>query len=487
MSILSKLIVKIGADTKELDKSMAKTQGNLKAFGKGMSNVGMGMTKYITAPALAGASALVIMTNRYADAADAIDKMSIRTGIARGTLQQLQYATDQAGVSFESIQTSVGAFTNQLKTADSESSAMREAFKDLGIEMENMEGNIRPINDLYMESLRALAGMEDKTKRNILASRLFGRQFMELIPLLDGGVDELDRLMNKAEELNLVMSDEGIASLVAYEDAMSELKMQFGAVWREIATKFAPIMTQTIIPMIQNQVIPAIQGLVNKVAAAVKWFSELSPATQGMIIKMAAFVVAAGPVLALLGNLVVVLSGAGGLIEAVKGMAAANTIMGGSFAALAASGGPIMAAVAAFALLYNVINSVIKSQDQWLINQKTPATKNQFNVALDNAGRDPGTAPKVYNAPTTSTTKTGSGGTAMMAEGGTVSRSGSSWVGERGPELLNLPVGAKVTPLDKTGTMINITVTGNTISRDYDVDRMMDQMVKKLRLAGVRV
>lgn len=54
---------------------------------------------------------------------------------------------------------------------------------------------------------------------------------------------------------------------------------------------------------------------------------------------------------------------------------------------------------------------------------------------------------------------TGIGG---MANGGTVTSSGLSWVGENGPELLNLPTGATVTPLTGTSSMgntINITVT----------------------------
>ena len=49
-----------------------------------------------------------------------------------------------------------------------------------------------------------------------------------------------------------------------------------------------------------------------------------------------------------------------------------------------------------------------------------------------------------------------------MANGGTVVGSGLSWVGENGPELLNLPQGATVTPMAATtvgGNTINITVT----------------------------
>lgn len=81
-------------------------------------------------------------------------------------------------------------------------------------------------------------------------------------------------------------------------------------------------------------------------------------------------------------------------------------------------------------------------------------------------------------------------GVRALAEGGTLTSSGAVLVGERGPEILNLPRGARVTPLDKAGaagTNITINITGNRISSDYDVNRIGDQLVRKLRLAGVYV
>jgi hypothetical protein len=42
-----------------------------------------------------------------------------------------------------------------------------------------------------------------------------------------------------------------------------------------------------------------------------------------------------------------------------------------------------------------------------------------------------------------------------LAKGGTLLSSGSVMVGEEGPEILSLPRGAQVTPLDKTGSVIN--------------------------------
>ncbi len=72
-------------------------------------------------------------------------------------------------------------------------------------------------------------------------------------------------------------------------------------------------------------------------------------------------------------------------------------------------------------------------------------------------------------------------GLIKLATGGIVTRPTVALIGERGPEA--------VVPLQRSGYggMINITITGNTISNDYDMDRIADRLVKRLRLAGVRV
>lgn len=60
----------------------------------------------------------------------------------------------------------------------------------------------------------------------------------------------------------------------------------------------------------------------------------------------------------------------------------------------------------------------------------------------------------------------------MLAEGGEIQRSGSVLVGENGPELLNLPSGASVTPLDKTGV-------------DIDYNKLANALVSAFQTAGI--
>lgn len=75
-----------------------------------------------------------------------------------------------------------------------------------------------------------------------------------------------------------------------------------------------------------------------------------------------------------------------------------------------------------------------------------------------------------------------------LAEGGNVTAGGLAMVGERGPELLNLPKGASVTPLDKGGggaVTVNVTVQGSMLSNASELAAIIrEELLKTSRRLG---
>ena len=71
----------------------------------------------------------------------------------------------------------------------------------------------------------------------------------------------------------------------------------------------------------------------------------------------------------------------------------------------------------------------------------------------------------------------------MLAAGGEIVQKGHVIVGEAGPELLELPQGAKVKPLDKAGIILNFYDT--KIMSDRDIDILGERLVKRLKVLGV--
>jgi len=75
-----------------------------------------------------------------------------------------------------------------------------------------------------------------------------------------------------------------------------------------------------------------------------------------------------------------------------------------------------------------------------------------------------------------------------LATGGNITRAGSVIVGESGPEFLDLPIGARVTPLDKAGNGIVINVNNPHLFNERDADRLGQLLVGRVRTAtGLRI
>lgn len=71
----------------------------------------------------------------------------------------------------------------------------------------------------------------------------------------------------------------------------------------------------------------------------------------------------------------------------------------------------------------------------------------------------------------------------MLFNGGEIQQAGRVLVGEKGPEFLDLPRGAKVTPLDKAREVV-INIIEPNIYDDRGMDILMDKVVNRLREVG---
>lgn len=71
----------------------------------------------------------------------------------------------------------------------------------------------------------------------------------------------------------------------------------------------------------------------------------------------------------------------------------------------------------------------------------------------------------------------------MLANGGNITRPGDVIVGERGPEMLHLPKGASVEPLDRKGGKTENKFYINIDARDKSPEEIANELVPKLKLA----
>ena len=261
---IASLAVSLGLNKTGFDKGMDEAAKKTGGFQKGLGTVAKGVGIAAGAVAAAGGTMLA-MASKTSAAADEIDKMSIRTGISRQQLQELRFAAGQTGVSFGAIEAASTRLTGTLRTNE-------EAFEGLGVATRDNNGELKSTDEIFNDTIRTLAEMDNVTERNIIGQELFGRGFTEMIPLIEAGADGIEGYAKQAHELGSVLSDEAIEANVKFQDSMDSVKTALQGAFQQTMTAVLPILQKFLDWVLENM--PAIQETISTVMSVISTVVE---------------------------------------------------------------------------------------------------------------------------------------------------------------------------------------------------------------------
>lgn len=435
-----KLIGSIFVDTDEANKSLSKTDEKAGSVGKTLLNGVKSAGKFavgLGGAAAAGATALMSVATKSAEAADEIDKMSQKMGISKEGYQEWSYVMGQNGMDISTLNTGMKTLVNQMESAANGSATASSYFDQLGISIYDANGNLKDQETIMNEAIYALAEVEDATMRSALATDLFGKAGTEMLPMLNSGAEGMQELTQRAHDLGLVMSDEAVNSGVVFGDTLDDVKQSFGMVVNTIGVQVMPIIQKLLDWVLENM--PAIQSVFSEVFT---FIGEIVNAAMVVIEALMPVIERAFGFIGEMWNnsLKPVLDN---IIEFIK------NVFSGNFEG-------------AFENLINIIKGI---WDGLVLIVKTPLNSiielvNKFIGGLNKLKVPdwvPGIGGNGINIPEIP----------LLAKGGNVISGGQAIVGEAGPELLELPVGARVSPL-----------SGGAVDIDYD--RMTQSFVSAL-------
>lgn len=174
--------------------------------------------------------------------ADELLVMSDVTNLSAETLQMWSYASGFVDVELTTITDSMRKMTKSLGTNE-------EAFKKLGVATRDSGGNLRSQEEIFMDTIDALGGIENATERDIASLELFGKTATELNPLIKAGGDELRRLSEEAIASGVIISGTVLEQFAQFDDTMNRLKEQFGALSKNIVAGFLPTIEGLVAPL----------------------------------------------------------------------------------------------------------------------------------------------------------------------------------------------------------------------------------------------
>lgn len=274
-----KLFGSIFVDSAAARDSISRTGDQAEGMG---TKLGKGIKSAAKWGAAIGAAAIGVgvamfgAAGKIAEVTDEIDKASRRAGTTAENWQKLNYAFGQSGIESSKLEATMIKNQKALNEAAKGSGKAADAYETLGVSIKNTDGSLKNADEVYQESLKSLADLEDINLRNSLANDLFGKSYGDLAPLLDSGSEGIDALTSRAEQLGLILSQETVDAGVLFGDTLDDIKQVGGAVFNMIAAELLPVLQAFLDWVIGNA--PAIQetvaGIVDFVSNIVAGFKE---------------------------------------------------------------------------------------------------------------------------------------------------------------------------------------------------------------------
>ncbi|MCI8838134.1 MAG: hypothetical protein HFG74_08745 [Hungatella sp.] len=377
------------------------------------------------------------LTLKVAEQAKEITNTSQTMGMTTDQYQVWDYILKSVGYDAESASGDLAALAEKAKDAAEGGNDSAETFRMLGISVKDSQGHLKSQNKLFTELVGALMSMEDKTKRNAIASDLLSTTGEKLVPVLNMTKQEFQDLAKQAYETGNVMSEDTLNGFSDLNAAMTE----FDGVTQGLASSFAVAL------------LPMLTALFEAVS------SIPTPVLQ-MIITIA--------------GIVVTLVSVTKAIDSTVGTFSKFTdMLGGVDMKAAKTAGIIFGVVAALIALGAIISVIAGKGDD-------------LNRTMDSVSSSVGK----LNQNMQSQYQSGKS-TSYHAKGTDYFEGGETWVGEEGPEKVILPRGSRILSNRESAGggdayYFNVTISAKDVKEFNDVVRMAKEEKVAYRTGRVR-
>jgi len=192
------------------------------------------------------AKAAVEMAQESADLINDINDLSNRSAIAADTIKGLQFALQASGQSAGQATQLLSRFPAVLAQAEVETSRTALGFKKLGVEVRNVDGTLRPANDVFLETLTRLQDIDDQTTRAKMAFDIFGRSAGQLLQAL-GQAEGLRQFVEFTEKFGVRTGPKASDAAADFQVVAAGLDTVLKGLKSTFIETFGPNITQLII------------------------------------------------------------------------------------------------------------------------------------------------------------------------------------------------------------------------------------------------
>ncbi len=283
-----------------LNKQAGAVGGGLGRMGQAAKGVGGLMSALLPVGAVAGLTAIA---KGSIDAADNLNDMSQRTGVAVESLSRFGQAAEDSGSSIEGVAKGMGQLAKRITDP---SSAASKALSGIGVATRDAQGKVRGLDAVMLDIADRFAKMPDGAEKSALAMQLFGKSGVELIPMLNQGRAAL-------EQYQATISGDMAKSADEFNDSLN-------AIGRSLSGPFNEAVTALL---------PAITSIAQGIVGIIKAFTALPQPVQATLLVIGGLLTALVALAPAISAIISIGSAIAGLFAAGGALASAGSIIAG--------------------------------------------------------------------------------------------------------------------------------------------------------------
>lgn len=226
----------------QLPEGASKALNSLNGISAGTAAVAGGFAA-VAAAIVKMEKALIDMTKEAAEGAKEIETFASITGQSEQQVQQMQYASEKLGVSYDRVRDSLKEITNKMQEAENGSADTAAAFDKLKVSLRGQNGELRDAQDVFLDVIDALGNVENQSERDALAMDLMSESAQELNPMIEAGRETIQQYAQAASDMGLVLEEDELKALTEVQSAFYDLEQQQKATKNQLAAEFAPYLT----------------------------------------------------------------------------------------------------------------------------------------------------------------------------------------------------------------------------------------------------
>jgi phage-related protein len=235
------LKVNIIGDAASVSQAFQEAGQESDGFGTKLGNLVKGGIALATGAAIGLGGALVGAALKTANHADEVAKSARQAGVSAEAYQELEYALGQTGIEQSTLNQLLERNTQRMGMAVEGNEKFAKAYEHLGVEVVDVNGNLRASEDVFDDVMRALAEIEDPALRAAAAGELLGvNAGRELAGALDQGIEGIDAARDRAHELGIVLGEDTLAQAEAFNDGIDNIKRALGGMVTSVGAEVLP-------------------------------------------------------------------------------------------------------------------------------------------------------------------------------------------------------------------------------------------------------